>query len=1093
MNDPPSDVNENIIDIFVLSVSETVTSLFTEHLENKGYRVTLFTDGRYLLQTLREGKPNLLICDTATRDEEGFEVCRQIKADNDLWVIPVLILAKGSSLTDLLRVLDCNADNFITHPFDPAYCISVIDGLLSTPVERQTPEQIKTQFKISHNDQIYVVAANRRKLLEFLLSSFEITVNQSSELSRIKTEFQMLSESAKNLEDRVREQTRVIDGIRDTLRQKEQKLLSLTHQVEEDKKILAQNTETIEHFSEQLEDDKVLLTTFEKNLRESISQREEIESSLQSEITSLRKQISELSAEIDQTKTTLDTVQGELDDEKIHCTSLECTIDLQIQQKELAEKTLHTLTFEYEQLNSALADEESRAVSAETELEKVTEEKTLAENEFTTKISTLTEEIQRQVADLNHIKGELEEQTNQRTGLENILESLQKEKVRSESSLQSSVDSLTQELGDLQAQYDRTSAMLASEQVRTESLIKNLDEVVAEKEKTSGALTTENERLKSALEDERFRASSSEQELHKIIQEKIRAEQELTRSIGDLNTTIKEQTAELSRLKAGLDDESGKRISAENLAGAVRQEKEQAESSLSSAIAALKEQIGELQEKFDHARTALFAEENRTKSLKEHIADIVAEKEKAEEMLMTDRDSYKSTFLRLKHDLDEATAIPATLEKELISAKSQNKALTDELNLAYQGKSQTSQQVHSLMQELEQVKAELVSEKNQHRARSDSHDTDKQNVERLEQDLRTVSDERASLKEIIENERRLRLAADEKIRQAVQKQQLLEQEISAIHGEQAHQEAERSKKIQNLEKEFELVAELQKSLEGQVNNLKTEKAQAENTIQALTNELDQARTALADEWEDHMISVAAAFKERQRLQQGFLPGEAPEAIKEKSTETTEQKANLPIVSESVPPALIKVPESDSQVPMVPEKEPCSDEPDTSISEVSPKVVTEIVNIFSDEDLFETDEPARTKKDPALEQVDSTETVPDRSGKEISDESPDSGKEEEETLSSAEDLTGGEEDERDADISAEGSSKSVSHGVFSFSRKQWFDLVKWARHSDNLSHDQRIQIVRMGRLIQKGRKLTKKQEEQINEMIALVQAMGYRPS
>jgi hypothetical protein len=401
--------------------------------------------------------------------------------------------------------------------------------------------------------------------------------------------------------------------------------------------------------------------------------------------------------------------------------------------------------------------------------------------------------------------------------------------------------------------------------------------------------------------------------------------------------------------------------------------------------------------------------------------------------------------------------------------------------------------VHSLMQELEQVKAELVSEKNQHRARSDSHDTDKQNVERLEQDLRTVSDERASLKEIIENERRLRLAADEKIRQAVQKQQLLEQEISAIHGEQAHQEAERSKKIQNLEKEFELVAELQKSLEGQVNNLKTEKAQAENTIQALTNELDQARTALADEWEDHMISVAAAFKERQRLQQGFLPGETPEAIKEKSTETTGQKANLPIVSESVPPALIKVPESDSQVPMVPEKEPCSDEPDTSISEVSPKVVTEIVNIFSDEDLFETDEPARTKKDPALEQVDSTETVPDRSGKEISDESPDSGKEEEETLSSAEDLTGGEEDERDADISAEGSSKSVSHGVFSFSRKQWFDLVKWARHSDNLSHDQRIQIVRMGRLIQKGRKLTKKQEEQINEMIALVQAMGYRPS
>ena len=68
-----------------------------------------------------------------------------------------------------------------------------------------------------------------------------------------------------------------------------------------------------------------------------------------------------------------------------------------------------------------------------------------------------------------------------------------------------------------------------------------------------------------------------------------------------------------------------------------------------------------------------------------------------------------------------------------------------------------------------------------------------------------------------------------------------------------------------------------------------------------------------------------------------------------------------------------------------------------------------------------------------------------------------------------------------------------HLVFSFNRKQWFDLLKWAHHSTTLTHDQRLQIVRMGRLIQKDRKLTRKQEEQVNEMIALVQALGYRPS
>ena len=61
----------------------------------------------------------------------------------------------------------------------------------------------------------------------------------------------------------------------------------------------------------------------------------------------------------------------------------------------------------------------------------------------------------------------------------------------------------------------------------------------------------------------------------------------------------------------------------------------------------------------------------------------------------------------------------------------------------------------------------------------------------------------------------------------------------------------------------------------------------------------------------------------------------------------------------------------------------------------------------------------------------------------------------------------------------------------FNRAQWFDLLKWAHHSGTLSSDQRMQIVRMGRLIQKGRKLTHKQEEQVLEMISLVKAQGYR--
>ena len=46
MNDPPLDGNENVLDIFILiGTDETTALLLKENLEQRDYRVTVFTDG----------------------------------------------------------------------------------------------------------------------------------------------------------------------------------------------------------------------------------------------------------------------------------------------------------------------------------------------------------------------------------------------------------------------------------------------------------------------------------------------------------------------------------------------------------------------------------------------------------------------------------------------------------------------------------------------------------------------------------------------------------------------------------------------------------------------------------------------------------------------------------------------------------------------------------------------------------------------------------------------------------------------------------------------------------------------------------------
>jgi len=442
-----------------------------------------------------------------------------------------------------------------------------------------------------------------------------------------------------------------------------------------------------------------------------------------------------------------------------------------------------------------------------------------------------------------------------------------------------------------------------------------------------------------------------------------------------------------------------------------------------------------LADELEQVKAALEHERDLITSLRQNLTEAVAEKENTEELVKTDLDSYKVTFIKLKRDLDEATATRTTLEREIEIAKIQNKAYENELNLASQGREQSELQVRSLIEELEKVKAAFESERSLHRTSDESLEGVVQTMERVELDLQRAVDERDKLNEFFKNEQRLRLAAEEKTRGVAQEHEQLEKEFHAVTDEQQRQEHDRAEKILNLKKDLESLCDLQNSLENQVTILTEEKLQAEQKVQALTTELDQARTALANEWEDHMTSdeqLAAAVEERQRLEQSLSQAVIP---KEPEPLT---------ISEPAPLLLAVVPPHEIQPSPVPESEESSEEVSPATPDSPSNVVEDAMGISeADKRISDTigEEPEEEK----------TDTVPDETG------------------------------------------EMMPAGMFSINRRQWFDLLKWAHHSKDISHDQRLQIVRMGRLIQKDRKLTRKQEDQVRELIVLVQALGYRPS
>lgn len=84
------------------------------------YQVKVASSGERALKILAQGKiPDLILLDVMMPEMDGFEVCRQIKADPKTNDVPVIFLTAMSDTTDVTRGFAMGAVDFVTKPADP--------------------------------------------------------------------------------------------------------------------------------------------------------------------------------------------------------------------------------------------------------------------------------------------------------------------------------------------------------------------------------------------------------------------------------------------------------------------------------------------------------------------------------------------------------------------------------------------------------------------------------------------------------------------------------------------------------------------------------------------------------------------------------------------------------------------------------------------------------------------------------------------------------------------------------------------------------------------------------------------------------------
>jgi signal transduction histidine kinase len=186
--------------IKILIVEDSMTqAMQLQHIfEKNGYDVTVASTGSDALRSIKKSKPQVVISDIIMPEMDGYELCRQIKANDSYRDISVILLTSLSQPQAVIWALQSGADKFLTKPYDESHLISTLQHLNENLKSR---DPLKKGIDISYRGETYFIDSTRSQTISLLLSTYEAAVNKNLELIEAQDELKRLNQGLEEIVD----------------------------------------------------------------------------------------------------------------------------------------------------------------------------------------------------------------------------------------------------------------------------------------------------------------------------------------------------------------------------------------------------------------------------------------------------------------------------------------------------------------------------------------------------------------------------------------------------------------------------------------------------------------------------------------------------------------------------------------------------------------------------------------------------------------------------------------------------------------------------------------------------------------------------
>lgn len=116
--------------ILIIEDDKDIVELVRYNLDKEGYQTVSSGDGATGLAQIKKTPPDLLILDLMLPKLSGLEVCKEIRRQEKLNRLPILMLTARGEEADRVVGLELGADDYVTKPFSPRELVARIKALL---------------------------------------------------------------------------------------------------------------------------------------------------------------------------------------------------------------------------------------------------------------------------------------------------------------------------------------------------------------------------------------------------------------------------------------------------------------------------------------------------------------------------------------------------------------------------------------------------------------------------------------------------------------------------------------------------------------------------------------------------------------------------------------------------------------------------------------------------------------------------------------------------------------------------------------------------------------------------------------------------